>query len=359
MPNQDGRLAFPPRTPFFIELQARVNAYFERNGLRKTGNRRLYLKAALAYLLFAGGYAGLVFYAESLLGAVLFALMLTQGMVLIAFNVMHDGAHGSFSRRPWLNRLAGASMDLLGSSQTLWQQKHNMLHHTYTNVAGKDDDLELGGLMRLSPRQAWRPWHRAQHLYAPLLYSLLTLFLAGFGDFHKLLTNRISDTALQKRAWWELPYFVMTKAAYFGYALVIPMLFHPAWQVLVCFVGIHLLLGFTLSLVFQLAHTVMEAEFPAGDENGRMPYDWAEHQLRTTANFAVGNRLVQFYTGGLNQQVEHHLFHKISHIHYPQLAAIVRRTCQEYGIPYHANRSLTSAIRSHFRFLREMGRAAA
>lgn len=356
MPSTPRRLAFLPRSEFLKTLQTRVNEYFEQNHLARTGNMHLYSKAIFSYALYIIGYIGLVFYAQSLIAAIFFAFMLAQGMTLVAFNVMHDGAHGSFSKKRWVNWLAGSTMEVLGTSQTLWQQKHNMLHHTYTNVAGKDDDIELGALMRLSPKQEWKPWHRFQFIYAPFLYSLLTLFLASFSDFYKIITNRISDTPLQKRKWWELPFFIGAKLVYVGYALVIPMMLHPVGYVLAFFIGIHLIFGFTLSLVFQLAHTVDLTEFPKEDEDGKMPYDWAEHQMRTTANFAIDNPLVRFYTGGLNQQVEHHLFHKTSHVHYYKLAKIVQDTCVEFDVPYHANPTLTGAIASHFRFLRMMGR---
>ncbi|WP_434777720.1 fatty acid desaturase family protein [Neisseria sp. Ec49-e6-T10] len=356
MPQPTRRLSFPPRTEFFKVLQKRINDYFDQNQVKQTGNSWLYFKAFFAFSLYIGGYIGLVFFAQTWLSGILFALMLTNGMILVAFNVMHDGAHGSFSSKKWVNWLAGASMDLLGSSQTLWQQKHNMLHHTYTNITGKDDDIELGLLMRFSPHQTWHPWHRFQHIYAPFLYSLLTLFLAVFSDFYKLVTNRISDTPLQKRKWWELPYFTFTKIAYIGYALILPMFFHPISLVLLYFFCIHFFFGFILSLVFQLAHTVDLTEFPKENEQNKMCYDWAEHQLRTTANFAIENPLVRFYTGGLNQQVEHHLFHKVSHIHYYSLSKIVQETCLEYDMPYHKNNSLTSAVLSHFRFLKQMGR---
>ncbi|MDK2124900.1 fatty acid desaturase family protein [Parachitinimonas caeni] len=349
------RLQFPPRTAFFETLKSRVDGYLQAEGKRPTGNWRLAAKALLALGAMFGGYVWLVFLTDSLWQAVLAAFVMVQGMVLTAFGVMHDGAHGSLSRRRWLNWLAGATMDVLGSSSMLWRQKHNMLHHTYTNVDGKDDDIAIGSLMRFSPSQPRKPWHRLQHWYAPLLYSLLSLYLLFFSDFQKVFTGRIGETALQPRKWWELPYFFSVKLAYFAYALLVPMLLHPWWLVLSFFIGMHLLFGLTLSLVFQLAHTVEGADFPLPDANGLMPYDWAEHQLRTTANFAPGSRLVNFYTGGLNHQVEHHLFHKMSHVHYPAISRIVRDTCREFGIVYHSFGTTRAAILAHFRHLRRMG----
>ncbi|WP_374336701.1 fatty acid desaturase [Leeia sp.] len=350
------RIVFPPRGAFFETLKQRTEQYFQEAGLRQTGNWRLYLKTLVSVGLMLGSYVSLVWWVEHWWSALVAAFLLVQGFVLVAFNVMHDGAHGSYSRKRWVNFLAGSAMDLLGSSQTLWKQKHNLLHHTYTNIDGKDDDIAIGSLMRLSPSQPWRPWHRLQHWYAPVLYSMLSLYLLAFSDFHKIITNRIGDTRMQPRAAWELPWFLAAKLFYFGYALVIPMLFHPVWQVLLCFVGVHLLFGLTLSLVFQLAHTVQGADFPLPDaQSGKLPAEWAELQVRTTADFAPRSWLATFYMGGLNFQVEHHLFHKISHIHYPALRRIVQKTCEEFSVPYLCFPSVRAALRAHFGFLRSMG----
>jgi linoleoyl-CoA desaturase len=238
----------------------------------------------------------------------------------------------------------------------LWRQKHNQLHHTYTNIDGKDDDIALGSLMRLSPNQAWKPWHRLQHWYAPFLYSLLSLYLAVYSDWQKFLSGRIGDTPLQQRSTYDWVYFIGTKLAYVGYALVVPMLLHPAWLVIVVFLGIHAVFGLTLSLVFQLAHTVEGPAFPLPEATtGRMSEDWATHQVHTTADFAPRSWLTTFYMGGLNFQVEHHLFHHVNHVHYPAISQIVRETCGEYSVPYHCFPSVREAVASHFKFLRRMG----
>jgi linoleoyl-CoA desaturase len=350
------RIGFAPRAPFADALKSRVTAYFADSGRSERGDWRLYAKTAFAYGLLLVSYVSLVWGVQSWWGALLAAFGVLQGFVLIAFNVMHDGAHGSYASKSWVNRLAGASMNLLGSSALLWRQKHNQLHHTYTNIDGKDDDIAIGSLMRLSPNQPWRPWHRLQHWYAPVLYSFFTLYLFIYSDWQKFITRRIGSTPLLPLSWRDWATFLGTKTAYLLYALVVPMLFHPVWLVLLVFLGIHAVFGLTLSLVFQLAHTVEGTHFPQPDpSSGRMADDWATHQLRTTADFAPRNWLATFYMGGLNFQVEHHLFHQVSHVHYPAIRHIVRDTCQEYGVPYHCFASVRAAVASHFRFLRKMG----
>jgi linoleoyl-CoA desaturase len=354
------RIIFAPRAPFADALKSRVAAYFSNSGRSERGDWRLLAKTVFAYAILIGSYVSAIWWVQSGWGLLLAAIGMVQGYVLIAFNVMHDGAHGSYSHKNWVNRLAGASMDFMGSSALLWRQKHNQLHHTYTNIDGKDDDLALGQLLRLSPHQPWRPWHRLQHWYAPLLYSLLTIYLAVYSDWHKLITGRIGSTPLMQRRWTDFAYLLATKGFYVGYALVIPMLFHPPWLVLLVFFGIHALFGLTLSLVFQLAHIVEDLQFPLPDPaSGRMADDWATHQVRTTANFAPRNWLATFYMGGLNFQVEHHLFHQVSHVHYPAISHIVRETCEEYGVPYRRFGTVREAIGSHFSLLRQMGQPPA
>ena len=354
------RIAFGPRTVFFDTLKARVREHLAASGRRETGDWRLHGKTLLAFALLVLSYLSLLLWVEQWWSALLAAFGVVQGYILIAFNVMHDGAHGSYSRRRWVNRLMAATLDAMGGSSMLWRQKHNRLHHTYTNIDGKDDDISIGALMRLSPHQAWRPWHRWQHLYAPVLYSLLTLYLLLFSDWQKLLARRIGSTPLQTSSRWEAPYFVLTKLAYLGYTLLVPMLLHPVWTVVLVFVGIHAVFGLTLSLVFQLAHMVDGTQFPEPDPaTGRLEHDWASHQLKTTTNFAPGNRLATFYMGGLNFQIEHHLFQQISHVHYRSISKVVRRTCEEFGVQYKSFPSVRAAIAAHFRFLRQLGQAPA
>jgi linoleoyl-CoA desaturase len=348
---------FQPRGAFFTTLKSRVDAYFDSTGKDKTGGLRLYGKLAFILALFVFSYGMLVFGTSQWWTALLAGFLLAQSYVLIGFNVMHDGAHGSASRQGWVNWLMSCTMDLLGSSTWLWRQKHNLMHHTYTNIADRDDDIDSGGLLRLSPVQQRQAWHRYQAWYAPLLYCFFTLYLVFYSDWKRMFFGRIGKTPLQERNWRAFGGFLAGKLGYFAYTLVIPSLFHPVWLVLLVFLLVHFLMGATIALVFQLAHTVEGAQFPQSQPNGVMPYDWAMHQVLTTANFAPQSRIVAFYMGGLNFQIEHHLFHKISHVHYPAIAKIVEATCHEFGVKYLSFPSVGHALGSHFRHLNSLGRA--
>jgi len=351
------KITFPVRVGFHQKIRQRANDYFREEGLAKTGNWRMFLKTGIILAWFVTSYMLLVFFSTTLMMAVLSAFALAQAFVLIGFNIMHDGAHGSYSKSRKINWLAGFTMDVIGGSQLLWRQKHNILHHTYTNIDGWDEDIATHGVLRLSPNQRWRPWHRLQHVYAFPVYSLLTLSWMSFGDFQKFFSGRVLGYKLKRPSAGETALFVLTKILYVTYMLVIPLFFHPVLYVVIAFLAIHLILGFTLSIVFQLAHTVEGNTFPEPEvESSSIENEWAIHEVETTADFAPRNKLATLYLGGLNFQIEHHLFTRTCHIHYPALSKQVEQTCQEYGVSYTCFPSIRSAVASHYRFLKKMGR---
>ena len=354
------KVSFPVRGEFNKTLKGRVEQYFAERGLSKSGNWRMLLKTAIILGSLATSYVLLVFFSASLLMAVITALVISQIFVLIGFNIMHDGNHGSYSKSKRLNRLMGFTIDLIGGSHLLWRQKHNILHHTYTNIDELDDDLKSAGLLRLSPDQKLRPWHRFQHLYAFPVYSLLTLSWVTYTDFKKFFSGRIGSYKLRKISASEGTLFFLTKIFYFVYMIGIPLLFHPVLYVLIAFVVIHLVVGLTFSVTFQLAHTLEGNTFPIPDhDTGGIDNEWAIHQVETTANFAPGNSLAAWYLGGLNFQIEHHLFPEICHMHYPQISKIVKETCRDFSIVYVSYPTVRSAIAGHYRFLRTLGRNTA
>ena len=318
---------------------------------------RLFVKTGVIFAWLAGSYALLVFGVTSYLGALLAGVALAQGLALAGFNIMHDGAHESYARSRIINRLMGGMLNVLGGSQLVWRHKHNRLHHVYTNIHPFDNDLGSSALLRLHPAQPWRPWQRLQHGYAWAIYSLLTLWWVTVGDVQKLWSGHIGPYKLPTLTVANVAVFSVTKLCYVGYALLLPCLLHPWQYVLLGFVGVHLLCGVTLSVVFQLAHATEPSRFPTLETpTGEMSTPWAVHTLETTANFAPRNPVVAWYLGGLNFQIEHHLFPRISHVHYPAISTIVAATCQEYDLPYVCYPTVRTALAGHYRFLQRMGR---
>jgi len=339
------------------ELRKRVYQYFTDNKINPTGNGKLFFKAALLVTVFAALYIHLVFF-QPFWYVSLFECVILGGVIAaIGFNVMHDGSHGSFSENKLMNKVAAHSISMLGANHFLWNMKHNMIHHTFTNVDGVDDDIEIGILMRMAPTQKRLKGHKFQHIYFWFLYMLLYIFWIFFTDYKKYFTQKIGDIPLKTMSLKDHFTFWVVKIYHAAVFVVVPIYFlgWAAW--LVGFIIITFFAGFVLSIVFQLAHTVEQTEFPvASIEEHKLPDEFAAHQIKTTANFATKSKLVSWLVGGLNFQIEHHLFPKISHVHYPAISNIIRTVCAEYQLQYIEYPTTRKAIAAHVRFLKHMGR---
>lgn len=351
------KLHFPHHAEFDQVLKKRVGDYFAFNSINPTGSYGQKTTAVGLLVGFIASYLYLLLGNHSWLSALVGTFIFIQFNIMLVFNVTHDAGHQAFSSAKSLNSFALWSMDFLGNSSFLWKQKHNLLHHTYTNVQGKDDDIDMAGLIRLSPAQPYKPWHKFQVFYAPVLYGFLTLYLLFFSDFKRFILRKIGSTPISNIKPTDTALFILFKVFYFTYTLAIPMFFYNPLHVLAYFLFGHIVFGLTLSIVFQLAHTVEQTSFPMPNKEGMLPLSWVNHQLASTCDFAQGNPFVTFYCGGLNYQVEHHLFHKVSHVHYPAISKIVKDTCSEFNVPYLVNKSFFAALVSHFRFLKSMAKA--
>ncbi|MBS1947187.1 MAG: acyl-CoA desaturase [Bacteroidetes bacterium] len=342
---------------FHTELKKRISDYFETVGKSTTGNLSLFMKAGILIAVFVFIYIHLVFFTPNVFFAILESVVLGCVVAAIGFNIMHDGAHGSFSKYKWLNHVAAFSVNILGGNSFMWNMKHNIIHHAYTNVDGVDDDIDIKPWMRMSQTQKKYKLHKYQHFYFWFLYSLLYIFWIFVLDYQKYFKSRIGSVKLKKMN-------LSDHLVFWGFKLFNAFLFVflPIYKIgfvdwLVGFIIFSCVAGFVLSIVFQLAHTVEHTSFPVADvKTGRLDDEWAVHQLKTTANFATNNKLVSWLVGGLNFQIEHHLFPKISHVHYPAISKIIRQACQEYGLAYIEYPRVRYAVASHVAFLRQMGK---
>jgi len=352
------KVSFSARGTFQAELKSRVNAYFAENALSKKGGAGIHFKAAIIFGIVALSYIYTVFLATSLAGRILGCIALAQGLALIGLNLMHEGAHGAYAESRRLNWLMGYTLDLLGGSNVMWRSSHNLSHHTYTNIDGQDVDLFSNGFLRFSPVQEWKPRHRFQWLYFPVIYGILTLWWVTTRDIEYFILKTGPKQVPRSLSLPNALLLVFSKAIYYTFALAIPLILHPAASVFAGFFCVHLMMGLTLTTIFQLAHTTENVAFPVADPaTGEMPTEWSIHQIQTTTDFAPDSRLAAWYLGGLNFQVEHHLFPTISHVHYPAIRKIVMELCRERGIQYHCHPSFWSALRAHWIFMWKMGRA--
>ncbi|MFN4123858.1 MAG: fatty acid desaturase family protein [Flavobacteriales bacterium] len=344
---------------FFKELKDEVNKYFETTGKAPTGDYRLYLKSIILLPLSVILYIFLVFVSMPVWLSLVLCVIFGVNLALIGFNIMHDACHGSYSTKKWVNEMMGYTMNYLGSNAFIWKIKHNIIHHTYTNIDGVDDDIAKVPVLRHCPSQPRKGFHRYQHIYAPFLYAISSWFWALYTDFDKYFKRRINNTPINQIPVKEHVIFWSAKLLYITFYMVIPIYVLGFMPFLVGYLTLNAAMGLTLSLVFQLAHVVDKTAFVDSNsvEGDKLNIEesWAAHQVRTTANFATKSKLVSWLVGGLNFQVEHHLFPRVSHVHYPALSPIVERVCREHGLPYHNYNTMGNAVVSHFETMKRFG----
>jgi linoleoyl-CoA desaturase len=341
---------------FFNTLKEKVDSYFKSNNLKPTGNFKLYLKMFLLSASLISLYTILVFFTPGVAVSLILCALMGLNFAAIGFNVMHDGAHGSFSTKTWVNELMGYSLNVMGGSVYLWKYKHNVNHHSFTNIEGMDEDIDIKPWMRVHAEQEKHWYHRFQHIYWAILYCVTYLLWIFVQDFKKYFTGKIGDIPFRKMDLKEHFIFWISKIAYVGVFLVVPIFMVGVMETIIGYLVIALITGFIIAIVFQLAHVVENAQFETPDvKNYKVENEWAVHQIQTTANFATKSKIVSWFTGGLNYQVEHHLFPRISHVHYPKISELVRETCEQFGIQYLEFPTVLSAVRSHVVHLKQVG----
>lgn len=352
------RFAGKKDAEFFSVLNKRVNEYFKSNNLSRNANAEMVLKTTLYFSVLVSSYLLIVFTGINPWIKLGLAGIMGFTCALIGMNVCHDAIHGSYSKNQWVNTIISHTFNLIGANPYLWDIMHNQMHHTYTNIHAADEDVEAVPGVRTSPLVKRRWIHRFQHLYAFPFYAFASLSWVFLKDYKKFFSKKIGIKESKKHPLKEYFFLFGYKALYYVIFLVLPFTFIelPWYYILAGFLFSHFIEGATLALVFQLAHIVEGPEFPLPDEEGHIQDNWAVHQLKTTANFATRSRLALWICGGLNFQVEHHLFPNVCHTHYPQVSKIVKTTALEYNIPYYEHRSFFAALASHIRVLKMFGR---
>jgi linoleoyl-CoA desaturase len=342
---------------FSQTLRKRVNEYFEENNISRTGDGRIVFKALVMFGLYFGPYAVII---SSNLGPVAYMIasfVMGVGLAGIGLAIMHDANHGSLSNKKWVNQIFAYSLNLIGGNSLSWKIQHNVLHHSFTNVHGVDEDLEGGHIMRFTPNEPWKKRHRLQHIYSWGLYSLMTFSWVLIKDFKRM--GKYRDLGLLEAQGVTYAGAILTlivsKIVYIGYMLVLPLwLGYNVWLVLSGFFLLHVLGGLILALIFQPAHIMDHHEF-IENERDVIHETYESHQLNTTSNFAPGNKLLTWYCGGLNYQVEHHIFPSICHVHYPAISKIVKATAEEFGLPYKSVPTFSEAVGIHQRTMKKLG----
>jgi len=347
------------KVKFFRILNKRVSTYFKENKIKRTGNWKLYSKAVVMFSLFLVPLVLILTISMPQWLLLLLSVVIGIGMAGVGMNVMHDSNHESFSNKKWVNKLMGSSIYILAGNVYNWKVQHNVLHHTFTNIQGHDEDIDAGRIIRFSKHAKWLQIHKFQKYYSIFLYGLLTINWAITTDFKQMrsyLKRKLSYGEFPNPA-KEWTILVITKVLYYLLWIVLPLavLDIAWWKILIGFFVMHYTAGMILSVVFQLAHVVPNTEMPQPDKDGNLEHTWAVHQLYTTSNFAPNNKFVSYYTGGLNHQVEHHIFPHISHVHYGKIAKIVKETTKEFNLPYNEYKTMRKALVEHFKQLNTLG----
>ncbi len=348
------------RPEFYQTLRKRVDQHFKEKQVSKHSNVNMWLKSAFMLTVY---FTPLVLMLTGVITTgwmhILMWSIMGFGMSGIGLSIMHDANHGAYSSNLNVNKFFGFVLNFIGGYHVNWKIQHNVLHHTYTNIDGHDEDIEKKGIIRFSPNQGRRKFFKYQLFYAPFLYAILTFYWVTYKDYDQLVRyNRMGllkgqnisfGQALFRIIAFKVIYYLVTIVA------VIVLTDFPWWHVLLGFLLMQMICGMILALVFQSAHVLEDTEFYVPDASNSVENNWAIHQMRTTANFANSNRLLTWLIGGLNYQIEHHLFPTICHVHYPEISKIVRATADEFGIPYLEHRTFAGALKSHFKLLNDLG----
>lgn len=346
---------------FAATLRKNVNDYFKEKNISSKGNWNIKIKSAVMLSLYLVPF--ILILTVSMSGWVIFPLAVLMGMAMsgIGMGVMHDAMHGSFSSKPWLNKLLGNTMYMISGHPFNWKVQHNVMHHTFTNIQGFDEDIEEKVIFRFSRHAPLKKIHRFQYLYAFFAYGIMTIYKMA-NDFRQL--RKYNKTGITKQQGgkpvWELTKLSAGKVIYLFVGIGFPLIFSGFtwWMIILAFLIMHVTASMIMSIVFQMAHVVEEAEQPIPDRDGNIDNEWTIHQLETTANFSKNNRFFSWLIGGLNYQIEHHLFPGVCHVHYKNISPIVERTAKEFGLKYNVNPTFFTAIGSHVRMLRALGRTA-
>ncbi len=345
---------------FSATLNRRVNDYFKINNVNRHANWEMVIKTIFMFSLYIIPYGLIVSeVVTGIPGLILLVVIMSFGVAGIGLSVMHDANHGAYSGKSWINTMFGYSLNLVGANAFNWRMQHNVMHHTFTNIHEKDEDISSRGILRFSPHTDWKKIHKYQFIYAWFLYGLMTIIWVIRQDFVRIV--RYDKNGLAKKhkvnitAEWVI--LIATKLIYVGYIFIIPLMFTSLlwWQILIGIIMMHYIAGFILAIVFQPAHVIEGTEYPLPDEDNKLENNWAVHQLHTTTNFGNKNQWLSWYVGGLNYQVEHHLFPNICHVHYREIAAIVKTTAKEFGLPYKSVSTFLSALHGHLQQLRQLG----
>jgi len=277
-------------------------------------------------------------------------------MALIGLNVQHDANHGAISRNPWVNRILGMSQNWIGGSAVDWIHQHVVQHHTETNDVHHDPDIVGSGLLRLNPLKPTASHLVYQHIYVFFLIALFGLNVvyeslnhivkgAHHAPMSKMITsNRVFDASASLFFVFRWIVFPLAQQESLAAAAMTFLNIFPMFMV-----G-----GYYLAFFFIISHN-FEGVHMFDKSSAKSTQSFLYKQVASSSN--VGGSFLCFINGGLNYQIEHHLFPRIQHTHYPTIAPVVREFCLARNIPYRHFPTVSENLRSCVAHLAKMASA--
>jgi linoleoyl-CoA desaturase len=347
-----GDLAGAPSFPKV--LRRRLDRFFADRELSPKADSRMWVKIAAGLAVLGGSWIAL--YALKLNSWQFVALYLLSGLAqtFLLLNIAHDSNHNAISSVPQINKLLNYVFDVCGINSYMWRILHHRGHHSCINLHGEDDALTGRGIFRFTPHEPRAPYHRFQHIYALFFYAMFSLDYVFVRDFESFFFPTHGYLKRTRHPAREYAILFAGKGFYLTYMLILPVVLLGKSPLLVAgaFMLVHLVVGLSVTLVFQTTHTIDTTYFPAD----RSEFDnGVYHIFATTADYATGNPLVSWLAGGLNHHIVHHLCPFVCHTHYAPLTQIVKETAEEFGVPYRQHPTMTRAILHHLILLKQLG----
>ncbi len=350
---------------FYDAMKKAVDEYFVTNNISQHANLAMRVKTAVVVGLYFIPLLTIITGLAAVSTPLFYGLWILMGVGLVGIGtcVMHDSNHGAYSANKGTNEMLGGLLNLIGGYSRNWRIQHNVLHHTYTNLDGLDEDIDGTILLRMSPNKPLLGVHRYQHIYAWFLYLLMNLFWVTVKDFRMIIRYNKEDLLKKEKLTFSKAMIEVTliKVSYMIVTLVLPLIFSsmPWYHVVAGFVIMQMIAGLALACIFQPAHVMETSTYPSPNEEMKMEDNWATHQLLNTTNFAPKSKITSWFMGGLNYQIEHHLFPHVCHIHYPKISKIVKQVAEHYGVPYNVQPTVARALWEHGRMLKILGQPVA
>ncbi len=335
-------------------LRRRLEYFFTDQKISPKADGSMWLKVAVGLAALLGSWIAIYILRPDSWRFVALYLLGGIAQTFLLLNIAHDSNHNAISTVPSVNKLLNYVFDVCGISSYMWRILHHRGHHSCINLQGEDDALTGRGIFRFTPHEPRTRMHRFQHIYALFFYALFSLdyvFLRDFEAFFFPTHDYLKRTTHPPR---EYAILFAGKGLYLTYMLILPVVWlgKPILLVLLSFVLVHLIIGLTVSLVFQTTHTVDSTYFPS--DRGEFD-NGVYHIFATTADYATEKPLVAWLTGGLNHHIAHHLCPYVCHTHYAPLTRIVKQTAEEFGVPYRQHPTMRRAIVHHLILLKQLG----